>query len=57
MDFFSLLPIRTSDPAPEVKRTFSPREAYAEFKNALEYDVSSPSTNTFSVPYTESVSA
>ena len=36
LDFFSALPIRTSEHVPEVQRIFIPREAYADAKNALE---------------------
>jgi hypothetical protein len=46
-----------SDPVPEVKRTFTPRDAYAAPRKAFDQGVSSPSTKTGSVPYTESVSA
>ena len=34
-----------------------PRDAYAEVRNALDQGVSSPSVNTCSVPYRETVSA
>ena len=40
-----------------MKRTFTPRDAYAEARNAFDHGVSSPSANTGSVPYTDSVSA
>ena len=40
-----------------MNRTFTPREAYAEARNAFDQGVSSPSTKTGSVPYTDSVSA
>ncbi len=53
----SALPICTSEPVPEVNRILIPREAYAAARNAFDYGVSSPSTNTDSVPYTEMVSA
>ena len=42
--------MRASEPVPEVKRTFTPRDAYAEARNAFDYGVSSPSANTGSVP-------
>ena len=53
----SLWPISASEPVPEVKRTLTPRLAYAEARNAFDQGVSSPSSNAWSVPYTESVSA
>ena len=40
-----------------MNRTLTPRDAYAEPRNAFDHGVSSPSTNTGSVPYTDSVSA
>ena len=49
--------IRTSAPAPEETRIFMPREAYAEVRKALDHGVSSPSVNTCSVPYSDTVSA
>src|SRR5206468_3016747 len=57
IDLPSDSPISASEPPPEVKRTFTPREAYADARNAFDQGVSSPSTNTGSVPYTDSVSA
>src|SRR3954447_23772192 len=57
IDLPSDSPISASEPPPEVKRTLTPREAYAEARNAFDHGVSSPSTNTASVPYTDSVSA
>lgn len=50
IDLPSALPICTSDPVPEVKRILIPREAYAAARNDLDHGVSSPSTNTDSVP-------
>src|SRR4051812_8774522 len=50
-------PISASDPPPEVNRTLIPRDAYAEARNAFDHGVSSPSTKTGSVPYTDNVSA
>ena len=46
----SAWPISASEPAPEVKRTLTPRDAYAEARNAFDQGVSSPSTKTGSVP-------
>ena len=50
IDCFSAAPISTSAPPPLVTRIFSPREAYAEQRKALDHGVSSPSTKTCSVP-------
>src|ERR1043166_4760680 len=50
-------PISASEPVPDVKRTLTPREAYADARKAFDQGVSSPSVNVGSVPYTESVSA
>lgn len=57
MEHFSAAPISTSAPPPLVTRIFNPREAYAEVRIAFEKGVSSPSTKTCSVPYSEMVSA
>jgi hypothetical protein len=57
IDLPSDSPISASEPPPDVKRTLIPRDAYAEPRNAFDHGVSSPSTNTGSVPYTDSVSA
>src|SRR6516164_11128696 len=57
MDLRSAPAISTSAPAPDETRIFMPRDAYAEVRNALDQGVSSPSTNTCSVPYRETVSA
>ena len=46
-----------SEPVPDVKRTLTPRDAYAAPRSAFDHGVSSPSTKTGSVPYTDSVSA
>jgi hypothetical protein len=43
-------PISASAPPPDVTRIFIPREAYALVRNAFDHGVSSPSTNTCSVP-------
>ena len=50
IDLPSDSPMSASDPAPDVKRTFTPRDAYAEPRKAFDHGVSSPSTNTASVP-------
>ncbi len=39
-----------SEPPPDVNRTLTPRDAYAEPRNAFDQGVSSPSTKTGSVP-------
>ncbi len=39
-----------SEPVPDVKRTFTPRDAYAAPRNAFDQGVSSPSAKTRSVP-------
>src|SRR6266571_8510235 len=57
MDLPSAPAMRTSAPAPEETRIFMPRDAYAEVRKALDHGVSSPSVNTCSVPYSETVSA
>ena len=49
-DFPSDSPISASEPPPDVNRTLTPREAYAEARSAFDHGVSSPSTKTFSVP-------
>ena len=50
IDLPSAPAISTSAPAPDDTRIFMPRDAYAEVRNALDQGVSSPSTNTCSVP-------
>ena len=50
IEHFSAAPISTSAPPPLVTRILRPREAYAEVRIALLNGVSSPSTNTCSVP-------
>jgi hypothetical protein len=57
IDFPSDSPISASEPPPDVKRTLTPRDAYADARNAFDHGVSSPSAKTRSVPYTDSVSA
>ena len=50
IDLLSWKPISSSALDPEVQRAFSPREAYAAVRNALDHGVSSPSRKAPSVP-------
>src|SRR3954470_6673193 len=42
IDLPSDSPMSASEPPPEVKRTLTPRDAYAEARNAFDHGVSSP---------------
>ena len=49
----SAWPISASEPVPDVKRTLTPREAYADARNAFDQGVSSPSTKALGAIHRE----